>query len=670
MDPPIMDITSDRFATVWEQFQEEANKLASGIPCSGMVMYYAVYQIVSSNNISYAVQLHWCIGKFFFSLAMRLQERISGPAWVGEYAKAFCIFEKTVEIIDMLAQHLNEAIVENKECRQVKELGYIIWERCVLRYRYDHNLPLLYEALPQHREHAAVCLRSLEKILTNTTDPLEYYRNNYETGLISAAVAEFKRKVGMYTGKNLPQHLSKCGEHIQNIVSMYQPLLLTPSFPILETALEKSIFSGTSTELGLEIKEILNRGNCEEIKVLCLSLSALKKQIFSVFLEEVRVFSASQWPQGDDCQSISRMHKHLSALLAPTSCPRTLKVLLDTLSVHIGRPGVGLRLSAYLETIIQNEAKEDLKTFEVLLQSIGIKEEKSLFYHSYITKLTQRLLSLSFTPSAERMAVVALNLPWMLKRKVRHIFDDIVQSSNENRVFCANHGSPNFNYPLLNNVVFFYAVVTTASMWPIPEESIYSFALPQTLLPILSAFEGQYLANHARRKLLWASTLSMVTIEVETDKTYSIEMPLLYYAVLEKVLESPLNLDKVSSSTGMGTSLALSILENLHSKGVLVKAQNTYSFNNGFSSDTSELLIQMEDVSLKRTGNRKPYYQAWISKHLKTLGRADLDELGRKSMESHTKLFEWNLTEYSDALANLKERGFIEIEGNTVIYIP
>lgn len=665
-----MNINPERFTAVWERFQEEANKLASGIPCSGMAMYYAIYQIVSSDDLSYTVRLHWCIGKFFFSLAMQLRERINGPAWIAEYARAFCLFEKTVETIDMLALHLNEAIAENKECRRIRELGYIIWERCILRHRYESNLPSLYETLLHSAEHAPVCLRSLEKILTNVLDPLEYYRNNYETGLVGTAVSEFKRQVGAYTGKNLSAHLAKCGDTIRQVVAKYQPLLLASSFPVLETALEKSIFSGTLTELRSEIRTILSRGDSDEIKELCLSLGPLQKQIFSAFLEEVQVFAAKQWPADGECQSISQMYRRLSQLLAPTHCAKTLQVLLETLSACIERPGIGLKLSAYLETIIRDKSREDIQTFEVLLRGVNLPEEKAAFYQSYVGKLTQRLLSLKFSPSAERMAVESLSLPWTLKRKVRCIFDDMVQSSNENELFCANHGSPSFKYPLLNNVVFFYAVVTTACMWPIPEEAVHAVALPETLQPILAAFEQQYHSQHRRRKLVWADTLSLVTIEITSDRSYSVEMPLLYYAVLEKVLQQPQGTDEVAAGVNISTSLAQTVLASLHARQLLTKTQHVFSFNRAFSSTVSHLTVQLEDVSTSRSGNRKPYYQAWISKRLKTLGRVRLDTLIKDSQALHTELFEWSLTEYSEALENLRERGFIEIEGDTAIYIP
>jgi len=670
MNPSLVNINSERFGYLWDIFQKEANKLASGIPCSAVSIYYTIYQIVSSGDISYSVRLHWCIGKFFLSLALKLRERIEEPDWVQKYADAFCVFEKTVELVDALSIHLNESIEENKECRKIRELGYIIWERCILRYRYEKGHPLLHDSLKAFQENAEVCLRSLKKIEISANDPLEYYRNNYETGLIGKAVAEFKGKTGVYTGKNLSEHLRRSSETIREIISEYSSLFLPVSFPILESSLEKSIFSGNFSDFRSDVRTIFKRESAEEIKALCASTSSLKMHVFPVFLEEIELFSSSAWPHSAELQNISEAYKRLSSLLAPTGCADTLQVLTNTLSKKIDRPGVGEKLSSYLELIIKQKTPEELPVFREMLQSVGKKEEKHSFYTLYIEKLSSRLLHLRFDPKMEKAVVISLSLPWTVQKKVLKIFEDMSKSSKENKAFCAAYGSPNFKYNLAQGPVSFYAVVTTACAWPIPEDSAHPVPIPESLREIVSAFEKQYLSKYNRRKLAWVDALSLVSVEIETDRIYTVEMSIYHYAVFEKIVAGAIKVEKIASDLETTTSLCTTAVESLTRRRLVCETPEGYVFNRSYTADALFTALRMEDAPEKRKGNRKPYYQAWISKKLKSIGSAALEILEKDSREEHTNAFEWKAEEYIAALKNLQERGLVEVTGNTAKYIP
>ncbi|KAH9386314.1 uncharacterized protein NEMAJ01_1210 [Nematocida major] len=671
MDPPVASISTERFTALWEIFQVEANKLASGISCSGMKIYTAIYQIVSGGDISYSVRLHWCIGKFFFAFCVSLRERIQGDNWVEEYVRAFCKYERTVETIDLLCLHLNEAIIDNKECKNVKDLGYVIWERCILRQRYENKLPALFESLPERREFSGVCLRSLSKIVTNSKNRLEYYKNNYEAGLLAGVVRRFNENIRAQKEPSLAAHLANCSRWIAMYKQEYSSLLLPISLPVLEEVLEKVVFTKHAHVLKDEILRILNRKNPAEIKELCSAVRPLRKKVFPAFLLYIEEFSNSVWPEGKSCAVSGAAYREILGLLSSSECEQTEKILASTLSARISRAGIGKELSDYVEALVAQKNLEEIKIADVLLKNITIKEEREMFCTAYVQKLSERLFSLKFDPSTERVAAESLSLPWVLKKKVRRIFDDMVQSTKENEHFRTLYGMENFKYITpASNEIFFYCIVTTACVWPIPEEAMMGMRLPPEMDAILSAFSGQYLEKNPKRRLSWVEALSTIEIEFETDRRYCMEMPLAHYTVLAAVEKEPAALESVMAAVGLSTKSTVNILESLQSISIVRHAAGLYFFNDSFTSTQQKIKLCPTESSSKRAGNRKPYYQAWISKTLKHTGECALDALMAAIQNAHTTIFDWNMEEYADALRSLSERGLVEIVDSTVRYLP
>ncbi|EIJ87227.1 hypothetical protein NEPAR06_0202 [Nematocida parisii] len=671
MDPPVASINTERFTTYWEVIQGEANKLASGVKCSGMKIYSSIYHIVCGGDVSYAVRLHWCIGKFFFAFCVKLREKIQGEDWVKEYAAAFNIYENTVETIDLLSLHLNEAILENKECKNVKDLGYIIWERCILRQRYEGNLPALSESLPKRRKYAEVCLRSLSKIITNSENRFEYYKNNYEAGLFSLIIEEFKYAVNIQGEIKLASYLLKCSNCIKDSIKTYTPLLLPISLPALEEALEKVIFSKHPHAVKEEMLRILMKKDKQEIKDLCLSARLLSKKVFPAFLECIKEFINNTWTTEKTCQAAIATYIELSDLLMPDKCAKTLCVLKKVLSTKISLAGIGKEMGDYLESLINEKNVDKIKQMNILLDSLPIKEEKQVFYNMYTSKLAERLYSLKFDPAVEKETIVNLNLPWLLKKKVNKIFDDMVQSTNENELFKQAYGAEHFRYLTSNsNEIFFYGIITTACVWPISEEAIQTTRFPAEIDSILTAFSGQYLAKHARRRLAWADALSIIEVEITTDKVYNVSMSLTHYSVLDIVEKSPGMLDHISKEAGLSTKATANLIEPFVRLSIIQCTNEIYSINSKFTSATENITIQAAESTLKRIGNRKSYYQAWISRKLKQMGECPLNALSDTLQKTHTSIFEWNVQEYSEALRSLNDRGLVEIADTTIKYLP
>ncbi|KAI5171696.1 cullin 2 [Nematocida sp. LUAm3] len=667
MDPPVTSIDAEKFAAMWKIFEEEAEKLSNGKLCNGMAIYYAIYHIVSSGVNEYTVRLHWSIGKFFISLAKQLQTSIQGAEWIKHYANAFVIFEKTVEAIDALSAHLNEAVEKNKESRRVRDLGYVIWERLILQYRIEAKLPSLHEALPDYPEHVRYVLRSLEKINTNSEDPLEYYKNNYERGIIHRASLEYRSNILPYSQNSFPLYIRACGERLYYILEKYKKLVLPVSIKVLESELEVVIFSVSIYSIQKEMLDILNRKNVKEILHLCEATMPLKKHTFTLFLECVRIFSSSQWPDKFVCSEISEKYNELVLLLAPTKCQRILDILADTLSKRINGSGAGLQLSDYLEKIIQKKRDSKLPSFAVLLRCITSQEEKNIFYSSYINKLSQRFLSLQFNPSMERMVLEYLNLPWTLFRKVKKIFDDVIKSVQENKnfqLFCPEKFSETEKDP------FFYVTVTTACMWPITEEELQLVAIPGPLSEYIERFEEYYTHQYQKKKLFWSGTLSWMEIELETDKVYNIKLSVDHYGVLMHLEKEGKSMEELLSLTKLSTKTLNAAIHSLSEYSLIVKNREKYFINIYFSSVHQNIEVCSEPLETNRVGNRKPYYQAFISRYLKSIGKCDISHLEATIQDNHSKKFPWNSHEYMEAFLNLQERGLLEIEGSNAMYIP
>ncbi|EHY65408.1 hypothetical protein NERG_01854 [Nematocida ausubeli] len=671
MDPPVASINTERFTSHWEVIQTEANKLASGLECSGMLIYTAIYRIVCGGDVSYAVRLHWCIGKFFFAFCVKIRERIKGDDWVKEYANAFCIYEKTVKTIDLLSLHLNEAILENKECKNVRDLGYIIWERCILRQRYEGNLPSLSESLPSKREYAEVCLRSLSNINTNPNDRFEYYRNNYEAGLFSVIIEEFKHKVSIHMEMELASYLVKCSRAINEAIAAYSALLLPISLPILEETLEKVVFSKHTHIMREQMRIVLHKKNKQSIKSLCSAVRLLTKKVFPAFLECLKEFINAEWPSEKTCSAAISAYSRLSDLFLSDTCEKTREVLENVLALKIGRPGVGKELALYLESLIKTKHVEEVEKVNVLQNAISSKDEKDVFYSTYISRLAERIFSLQFDFEVEQEVASRLNMPWVLKNKVTKIFKDMVQSAEENQLFKQMYGAGDFQYLTPeNNQVFFYSIITTACVWPIAEEAVQITRFPPELDGILSAFSGQYLAKHPRRRLIWADTLSTVEVEIMTNRVYTIEMTLTHYAVLCAVEKTPSTLDNIAEAVGLSTKFTANVLESFVRLSIVVVRNDIYCFNDSFSCEQEIITIKATETTERRIGNRKPYYQAWISRALKQLKECGLNSLSETLQNSHTNIFDWNKQEYLDALKNLNDRGLVEIVDATVKYLP
>ncbi|OAG31556.1 hypothetical protein NEDG_00031 [Nematocida displodere] len=669
MDPLPAKLTPERFTRIWDTFQREANKLASGVPCSAMVIYNIVYQVGISLNTTLTLRFHWCIGKYFFGLCAQMKERIDGDNWVQEYASAFAKYERTVEALEMLSPHLNDALEAIKECRRVKDLGYTVWERSILRHRYDKRLPPLHEALPHHREYAPICLRSLEKIVTDSKERLDYYRNNYETGLIKIAVGDFKKRIGLYAGGPLQERFALACSAIQGVLETYTPLLLPASHALLETMLEKSVFTGNTYWLTTEMLQILQKDPRSNIHRLCISVTALPREIFPLFLSVVRAFTADYWPRTGLCRDLARAHRELASLLAPGGCPQTLAVLCSSLSEQIEKPGAGMKLYRYLEEAILAEDLEDIGSFQTLIGCISLEEEKKIFYRAYIEGLMGRVLSTSAVSEIEKVVIEAIVLPWEYKRKVTRIIEDIGRSNKVNEHFESIYGRGDHHYAMDSRLFHFHVTVTTACMWPITDDALVGVKIPRPLEDILTMFHNLYVTRYRRRRLFWADTLSIIQIEVETDRIYTIEMTLVHYAILMALSAQSLSLDVLSAEVKLSTAATACSVDNLFSHGLLVFENGLYAFNTAFTSPVSALTIKMEGVAPSRVGTRKPYYQAWISQRVKASKTIPFTELYNSSKETALS-FEWSHSEFVAALTGLKEKGLLDVDGANVLYVP
>lgn len=668
-------VNNSSFIETWEIVQKELNRLSNSSSCNAMAIYTAIYKISASKDPSFPVRLHWCIGKFFYAFASRLRSSLEADCWVEQYARAFAAYENTVEALDSLSSHLNDVISGNRECRRVKELGYVIWERCVLRHRYEKRLPTLYEALPSSREHIPVCLRSLRKIVPNPADALEYYTNNYEFGLLRNIITDFKHKIGTYTGTGLIPYLQRCSLTIEREKSRCMELFLPESHQKVAEEFERALFPRDLDSLEQEFAHVLARWNLGEIRALHEAVGRTRVLIFGVLLKALRAHCDVQWVPMPASGAIpwaalSETRRALHDSLESLNDSGLLAVLDDSFSSHLKVAGVGESLAEHMGSVISAGTKD----FGALCSAVKSREERALFFRRYIALLVQRLLTLNFDIKREREAVKSLPGTAEFKRRATRIFEDLLRGARLNDLFHTGKSANErrFVYHTSQGLISFFTTVATACVWPISEEARPNLQVPAAISEWTREFEAEYKAAHPRRRLSWIWGLSSMQIELRTDKVYTLKMPLYHFVALERIREAPgLPEEAMSALIGVGASHLRSLIKTLLFYKVLRAHSQGYALNREFRSEHSRVVIEdVQESEQMREGNRRPYYQAWVSKALKQARAMSPADLESRARQAHTDVFSWDSGAFSEAVSTLLERGFIESFQDTYHYVP
>lgn len=696
MDPPITAVTNSSFSEEWEVLQGELNKLANSVPCSAMSMYRAIYKISSSRDSSYAVRLHWCIGKFFYALAVGLRENMEGDGWIEYYARSFVLYERVVDSLDALGVHLNDAVSSNKECRRISELGYVIWERCILRHRYEKRLPPLYESIRGSRQYADVCLRSLRRIKPTPGDDLDYYRNEYEYGLLAGVVKEFKQTIRGLRKCGFLEHLRECSIEVGRKRREVLPLFLEESHQRVCSELEKCILASDRAGMKSDFLRILERKVPQEAEELYQSICTMSGLLFDLFKAALAEYFRQRFSFSEEEPAVEKFRKFIEVrkecgeMLASFGDPSLGHILEEAFSKALNFPGVGESLAFYMSAIIKGSLP--IEDFGALSGAIAAKDEKSAFIKMYLQLLMERLLSLNLNLNREKAACKDVDGTSEFRRKTSRIFDDVIKGArqnermtlhcNENKLCFSGEGASGagkfeekkgkrFVYSMGSESVFVYSSVATVCVWPVPEEPQPNMNVCGSIREWADTFEENYKEVYKRRNLSWIWMLSTVCVEFTTNRAYCIKMSLYQYEIFRRLVE-PRTEEELVADSGVGAKEVRNTLLVLQGYSLVAKEEGGYCINRNFASAAQRMVLSSRaaDAEQTREGNRKPYYQAWISKTLKRLKNVKPCELADMIVSEHTRSFSPELHMYKEALETLLERGFIEEYQGSLHYVP
>lgn len=172
-------LSDEDFSNGWMTIEKELRKLSSGDVCSALEIYNNIYVICTSSTPRLESKLYWKIGDFVYMKAREIRRKVfEAQDWIEEYNKGFRKFKVMVFAIDELCDFLNECV----KGRTMRDLGFLLWERCVLQQtmKYKHTT-LGFELVNQERiEVVKEAIESFRLIVPDLKKPMLYYTQRYE----------------------------------------------------------------------------------------------------------------------------------------------------------------------------------------------------------------------------------------------------------------------------------------------------------------------------------------------------------------------------------------------------------------------------------------------------------------------------------------------------------
>ncbi|WEL39028.1 cullin-like protein [Encephalitozoon hellem] len=256
MDIGRKGLSDEDFSNAWMAIENELQKLASGGLCSALEIYNIIYVICTSSTPRLESRLYWKIGDFVYMKAREIRKEVFGAEdWIWEYNKGFRKFKAMVLAIDELCDFLNECV----KGRTMRDLGFLLWERCVLQQtmKYKHTT-LGFELVNQGRiEVVKDAIESFRLIVPDLKKPMLYYTQRYEQFALQKIGSKYMDEIKSVCGE-VERYSFYVKEKIWYEKSIQEKIFLEESWGKVESVLEEVFILSKKDYLFGEIYKIMS----------------------------------------------------------------------------------------------------------------------------------------------------------------------------------------------------------------------------------------------------------------------------------------------------------------------------------------------------------------------------------------------------------------------------
>ncbi|KMV65810.1 E3 ubiquitin ligase subunit Cullin [Encephalitozoon cuniculi EcunIII-L] len=256
MDIGRRTLSEEDFSSIWCSIERELGKLASGGLCSALEIYNKIYVVCTSSTPRLESRLYWKIGDFIYMRAREIRREVfDAKDWIEEYNRGFRKFREMVFAIDELCDFLNECV----KGRTMRDLGFLLWERCVLQQtaKYKHTT-LGFELVSQGRiEVVKEAIESFRLIVPDAKNPMLYYTQRYEQFALQKIGCKYSEEI-----KSACEEVERYSFYVREKIfyekSIQDKIFLEESWPKMEMILEEVFILNKRDYLLSEIHRIMS----------------------------------------------------------------------------------------------------------------------------------------------------------------------------------------------------------------------------------------------------------------------------------------------------------------------------------------------------------------------------------------------------------------------------
>ncbi|KAH9411134.1 cullin [Ordospora pajunii] len=248
-------VDEDEFARIWGLIEEEMGKLGTGMNCNAIEVYNWVYVVCTSCTMRFESKLYWKIGDFMYMKAREMRAEIFGREnWVQGYNEKFRQFREIICAIDEMCDFLNECVRE----RTIRDLGFLLWERCILQQTMKYKHTTLGAELVNRckAEEVREAIESMRLIVPDQKQPLLYYTQRYEQYAIQRIRSKYEEEAKQQD-MDAERYSFYVNEKICHERSMRDKIFLEESWPKVESVLEDVFLMNKKERLFEEVYGIL-----------------------------------------------------------------------------------------------------------------------------------------------------------------------------------------------------------------------------------------------------------------------------------------------------------------------------------------------------------------------------------------------------------------------------
>ncbi|TBU18246.1 subunit Cullin of E3 ubiquitin ligase [Ordospora colligata] len=255
MDVGREPVDDEEFARIWGLIEKEMEKLGTGMYCNAIEVYNWIYVVCTSCTMRFESKLYWKIGDFIYMKAREMRTEIFGrDNWVHEYNQMFRKFKEIVYAIDEMSDFLNECV----RGRTIRDLGFLLWERCILQQtmKYKHTTLGAELVNRSKAEEVREAIESMRLIIPDQKQPLLYYTQRYEQYAIQKIRSKYEEEAKQQ-GMDVEKYSFYVNEKICHERSMQEKVFLEESWPKVESVLEEVFVMNNKERIFEEVYGIL-----------------------------------------------------------------------------------------------------------------------------------------------------------------------------------------------------------------------------------------------------------------------------------------------------------------------------------------------------------------------------------------------------------------------------